>query len=664
MNYQEYRKLCREVARHDKLYYSDHKPQISDIEYDKLYKTLEELERKHPEWVFAASPTQRVGEAITSGFKQKKHSSAMLSLANTYSRKELKEFVERIERLLGEVRPPFCCELKMDGLAISLRYEKGLFTQALTRGDGDEGDDVTANVRTIASLPLELEGDYPDLLELRGEVYMPHEVFSRLNEERKKEGLALWANPRNAAAGSLKLLDPRMTQKRELSIVLYGSAEPAPCATQHELHELLQRWGLPTVKMRALCYSLEEIELFANEVEQARALLPFDIDGIVVKVDQLAAHDLLGSTGKAPRWAVAFKFSAAQVNTRLLDITVQVGRSGVITPVAELEPVRLSGSTIARATLHNVEEIERKDIRIGDLVSIEKGGDVIPKVSGVDLTARTDEQKPWLMPSECPSCGTKLIRIEGEVAYRCPNKRQCPAQMLQKLIYFASKKAMNIDTIGKKVVEQLVEKGFVQTFADFYRLDREKLSQLEGFKDKAIDNALSALERSKSPSLPRFLMALGISHVGEGTAELIAQRAPTLEQVRSLAFEDLFAIDGIGEKVARSVTSFFSDPVKGFEVDELVQLGVCPERYENSAATGHPFFTGKSFVLTGTLSSMTREAAALEIKKRGGKVVSSISAKTDYLVKGEEAGSKYDKALKLGVAVIDEEMLCSMLKLR
>ncbi len=652
-----YQALCQEVWEHNRRYYVDHAPTISDEEYDHLLKQIEEIEAQHPEWIMPSSPTQRVGEMLTGGFKTIKHESPMLSLANSYSQEEVNDFINRIQKLVGNKKLAFSCELKMDGIAVSLRYEKGHFVRALTRGDGKQGDEITANIKTIASLPLQLT-DAPETLEIRGEVYMPHQEFHRLNEEREEAGEQLWANPRNAAAGSLKLLNPNEVARRKLAIACYGIAESS-CKTQQDVHALLHKLGLPLLKYHASCESLEEIWKFIEKVETERPSLPFDIDGVVIKLDELAEQKRLGATGKNPRWAVAYKFAAEKAQTTIKEITVQVGRTGVLTPVAELEPVFLAGSTISRATLHNEEEVQRKDIRVGDRVVIEKGGDVIPKVLSVDLSVRPQQSQPWAMPSHCPSCQSSVQRVEGEVAVRCPNS-SCPEQQLRRIIYFASKPAMNIDHLGEKIIEQLYEKKFIENRSDIYRLTSEQLYQLEGFKEKAVTNLLKSIEDSKRVTLPKFIMALGIKYVGVGTAEMLADQAGDIKTLFTLTPEQLLAIDGIGEKVASSVADYFSDSANLEEIEHLLASGVAPASQVVKRIEGHPF-QGKTFVLTGTLTAYTRSDAAALVKERGGKVSGSVSKKTDYVLAGNSAGSKLEKAEKLGVKVLSEEEFVDLL---
>lgn len=650
-----YDQLCREVWKHNKLYYVDHAPIISDEEFDHLLKKIEDLENHHPHWVTPASPTQRVGEMLTEGFKTSVHRIPMLSLANSYSKEEIADFIKRIEKLAGKGDSAFNVELKMDGVAMTATYEKGILTKGATRGDGTAGDDITTNLRVIQSIPLQLIGDnIPDFLEVRGEVFMPHHVFNLLNEEKIAAGEPEWANPRNAAAGSLKLLDPTESARRKLSAVFYGVAEqhPSTLKKQSQISPYLKSLGLPTLEYNDLCYNLDEIWAFAEKVHKARAHLAYDIDGIVIKLDDLKEQEALGNTAKNPRWAIAYKFSAEQAKTRLLDITVQVGRTGVLTPVAELEPVFVAGSTISRATLHNQEEIERKDIRIGDKVVIEKGGDVIPKIVSVDLDARGPHAKRWHMPKECPVCHTPVVKVEGEVAVRCPNEK-CPEQEIRRLCYFVGRDAMDIEHMGEKVITQLYERGFIRRPSDIFALTPEQLFQLTGFKEKSVQNVLNSIERSKEVSLARFIFALGIKYVGEGTADVIASKAGDVEAFMRMDEDQLKRIEGVGDKVAEATVEFLNNPESRQEIARLLELGVKPTVKRAVHFVGHAF-NGKTFVLTGTLERMTRSEAGELIKERGGKVTDSVSKKTDYVVVGHDAGSKLEKAKKLGLAILDE----------
>jgi DNA ligase (NAD+) len=661
----EYEGLIEEIREHDRRYFVEHRPLISDYEYDLLVKRVEKIEREHPEWVSQTSPTQRVGEALTGGFRQAAHRAPMLSLANTYAREEVCDFIKRVHKLLERTDVPFCAELKMDGVAVSVRYEKGVFVRAVTRGDGRKGDDITGNMRTIAAVPLKLAGDAPEALEVRGEVFMPHRVFQEQNRERESDGEEAWANPRNAAAGSLKLLDPREVAARKLSAVFYGVAEDSSrsVTSQFKTHEFLKRLGLPVFesKHRCVCRDVEEIMAFAEKIRELREALPFDIDGIVIKVDDTGLYDRLGATGKSPRWAVAYKFAPEQAATRVKEITVQVGRTGVLTPVAELEPVPLAGSMIARATLHNQEEVERKDVRVGDWVWIEKGGDVIPKVVRVDQERRPRGAHPWRMPAHCPSCGAPVVHAEGEVAVRCPNAKGCAEQRVRRIAFFASKDAMDIGHLGEKVVEQLVAKGLVTRLSDLYALTMEDLATLEGFKEKSIHNLLTSIDQSRRVSLARFILALGIKYVGEGTAEILAEEVGDLDVLARMSAEELQEIEGIGEKMGQAIADYFAEPAHVEEIRRLYACGVRPEAPSKARRTDHAFF-GKTFVLTGTLSAFSRAEATSLIKERGGKVAGSVSRKTDFVVAGEDPGSKLDKARALKVRVLSEKEFQGLLQ--
>lgn len=657
--YKEYQQLIAQALEHDRLYYLEAKPKISDYAYDQLIKQIEAIEALHPDWISLASPTQRVSGGISKGFKQVKHAIPMLSLANTYSRQEVEDFVARVHKWLGSSAPHFCCELKMDGLAVTARYERGFFVQGLTRGDGERGEDVTANMRMIRDLPLQLQGSsYPDILEVRGEVFMSHAVFEALNRDKEGAGEELYANPRNAAAGSLKLLNPQEMAQRNLSVVFYGIADEkhSLVKTQSECHTYLHKVGLPVffAAHRKRCATVDEILAFADKIEKERHSLPFEIDGMVVKVDELVYHDQLGATGKSPRWAVAYKFAPQQAFTRIREITVQVGRSGVLTPVAQLEPVLVSGSRVSRATLHNQDEVERKDIRVGDFVTVEKGGDVIPKVVEVDLNKRPPGTHPWKMPKVCPSCHTPAVAIPGEVAVRCPNMKHCPGQQIQRIIYFASKDAMDIEHLGEKIVELLFTHHLICNPSDLYTLQSEDLLRLEGFKEKSVQNLLSSIERSKQVTLPRFLLALGIKYVGDSAARALARLAGSIEKLSLMSEEELKQMPGIGDKIASSVVHYFKDAENLKEIHTLLLLGVTPETPKEIRRTDHAFLH-KTFVLTGTLEHYSRAQATAFIEERGGRVTGSVSKKTDYVLAGADPGSKLDKAHELDVKVLSEK---------
>lgn len=659
---EEYQKVVNEVLEHDKHYYVEDKPVISDYEYDLLIKKLQEFEKENPELIAFNSPTKRVGE-VASSFKQGAHIKPMLSLDNTYSETEIEDFIKRVYKLLEKDEVEFCLELKMDGTAVSLRYEKGNLVQALTRGDGKIGDDITSNIKTIRSVPLRLSGDkFPDLLEVRGEVFLNKKNFKELNKKREEEGKETFANPRNAAAGTLKLLDPKEVARRKLDLVCYGVAEGQEEAeSQYELHHYLKKRGIPTAKNEHLAKakSLPDILKFIEKIRSLRESLAFEIDGIVIKVDDLKYHSKLGFTGRSPRYAVAYKYAPEQAFTRINEITVQVGRTGVLTPVAELDPVLLAGSTISRATLHNQDEVKRKDIRVGDWVVIEKGGDVIPKVVKVELERRPKDTNPWKMPNHCPVCKYEVVQIEGEVAVRCPNPI-CLGRRVRNLTFFASKAAMDIDHLGHRVVEQLVDKGLISRPSDIYTLTGDDLAQLEGFKEKSINNLLESIERSKKCTLTRFLIGLEIKHVGAETAELLAEEAGDLKTLLGMSKEDLLKIEGIGEKVADAILEFFNDSDNQDEINKLLAHGVKPENLKKEKIVNH-LFSGKTFVLTGGLKNLSREEATALIKQRGGKTTSTVSKKTDFVLAGDDPGSKYEKAKTLKLKILTEKEFQDML---
>lgn len=654
--FKEYQKLVEELIEHDRRYYDEARPVISDLEYDKFARQLKDYEEAHPEDVIENSPARRVAESPTEGFKQEDHMAPMMSLANTYSEEEVDDFLKRVYKLLEKKDVSFCSELKMDGIAISIRYKKGRFFRALTRGNGRRGDNVSANIKTISSLPQTLSGaGFPEDFEVRGEVYLSLSTFRKLNREREEAGLEPFANPRNAAAGSLKLLDPKEVAKRKLEITCYGVSEGwSPVKTQKELFTAFRNWGLPTATEKHIHVDkdLKGIMRFAEKIQKERGSLPFEIDGVVVKVNDFQFRKSLGATGKTPRFAIAYKFAPEQARTKILDITVQVGRTGVLTPVAELEPVLLSGSKISRTTLHNQDEVSRKDIRIGDTVVIEKGGDVIPKVVEVDFSKRGPGVKIWKMPKKCPICKETVIQKEEEVAIRCPNP-SCFGKRLRKIAYFASKKALDIEHLGEKVVEQLVTQGLVSRISDIYLLSETDLLGLEGFKEKAVQNLLNSIEASKQCSLSRLIMGLGIPFVGTETADELATYARGLDILLEMSCDEFNAIEGIGDKTAQALSTFFQDKENREEIARLLSHGVSPKKMKEKIK-GHPF-EEKTFVLTGTLENYTREEAAALIKERGGKVSGSVSKKTDYVLVGNEAGSKYDKAIKLGVPILEEE---------
>lgn len=660
-NHQDYLKLIDEINTHDLLYYQECAPIISDYEYDLLMKLLEQYEREHLNEMVSHSPTKRVSGEVSKGFEQKEHIKPMLSLSNTYSEKEIEDFINRVEKILNR-KVSFCLELKLDGTAISLRYVDGCLTTALTRGNGKIGDDVTNNIKTIRSIPLKLQKDVPSILEVRGEVFMNKEIFQQLNVQREEDGLELFANPRNGAAGSLKLLDPKVVAKRKLNLICYGVAEgQEEVEFQYEIHNYLKTLGLPVAKndhyVRAS--NLTEIMAFVDKIDKIRSSLPFEIDGIVIKVDELKTYEILGETGKSPRYAIAYKFAPEQAQTQIIDILVQVGRTGVLTPVAHLQPTHLAGSVISKATLHNQDEIVRKDIRVGDWVIIEKGGDVIPKVVEVDLQKRTENSKIWKMPDKCPVCQTQTVKCEGEVAIRCPNSN-CQGRVHRRLTYFASKHGMDIEHLGERIVEQLEEKKLISKPSDIYLLTEKELSLLDGFKEKSIQNLLSSIERSKKCSLDKFIKALEIKYVGQETAELLSDEAPDLNTLINMSKEKLLEINGIGEKVAQSIIEFFQNRENIEEIEQLLKNGVEPRSLVKKKIENH-LFSNKSFVLTGTLEHFSRDKATALIKERGGKVNNSVSKNTDFVLVGADPGSKYEKAKKMQINILFEEEFTKLL---
>ena len=657
--------LRKTIAHHDRLYYEQAKPEITDREYDALYRELVDLERAQPELVTTDSPTQKVGGRPQGAFAQVRHLVPMQSLDNTYSAEEIGDFVERLQRLLPGEEIPFTIEPKVDGVAICLLYEKGRLVRAATRGDGTTGDEVTRNIRTIGVIPMKLHGKAPDVLEVRGEVYLPKETFSRINAERDEQGLPTFANPRNAAAGTLKQLDPNIVAERKLSAVFYGYGEVEPeTALPKRMEEFfgqLKAWGLPVNPRHWLARDAAGVMAAINELGAIRRDFPFETDGAVIKADLIAQHARLGSTSKAPRWAIAYKYEPEQARTRLLDITIQVGRSGVLTPVAELEPVFVAGSTVARATLHNEEEISRKDLRIGDWVLVEKAGDVIPAVVKVLTEDRDGTEKTFRMPDHCPVCNAPVSRVEGEVAVRCANPG-CGAQVRRRIEYFASRSSMDIEGLGEAMVTQLVAAGLVNDVADLYALTTDQLLPLERMGEKSVANLLAAISASREQPLWRLLAALGIPHVGVTVARTLASSFGAIDRLAVASVEELCAVEEIGEIMALAIHGWFRDP----DVVELLRklrdagLNFGERDPMGSAPAAEGPLKGTIWVLTGTLS-ISREEAAEMIRAQGGKVSGSVSAKTTYLLAGEEAGSKLDKAQKLGVKILNEEEFRNLL---
>lgn len=653
--------LRRLINHHNYRYYVLDAPEIADAEYDLLMRELIDIESRHSELVAADSPTQRVGGEALDTFKPVRHRTRMLSLANAFSFDELSAFFDRVCKDLGTQEVEMVCELKIDGVAVSLVYENGFYASAATRGDGEVGEDITANVKTISSLPLRLrlvEGDgAPEILEVRGEAYLSKEQFKQINEERQELGLPLFANPRNAAAGSLRQLDPKVTAKRNLDIFVYalGFVSGRSFSGHWEVLQYLKDAGLKINPHVKLTSNVAEAYEFCSSWQERRHSLDFEIDGVVVKVNSFAQQEQLGSTSKAPRWAIAYKFPAEQKTTLLKDILVSVGRTGALTPFAVLEPVVVAGSTISKATLHNEDEIRRKDIRIGDTVVVQKAGDVIPEVVAPIISLRTGDEREFVMPRHCPACGTEAMRPEDEAVARCVNIN-CPAVIFEHVIHFAARSAMDIDGLGEAVARQLLQKGLIRDVGDIFCLTKEELLGIEHFKDKAAANLYLAIQASKARPLSRLLFALGIRHIGAHVAEVIANRFGTIDRICRAGFEELVATPEVGPRIAQSLVEFCAEERNRALIEKLRTAGVnLEQRRETSQAEVDQRFIGKTFVFTGALSLFTRDEAETLVEEHGGKATSSVSKKTDFVVAGENAGSKLDKAQKLGVRIISED---------
>ena len=653
------------IQHHDDRYYLQEDPEISDREYDLLIEKLRELEKKHPELVTPDSPTQRVGGRPAEGFPEFIHRRPMLSLDNSYSIDELRAFDERCRRLAGGKALDYVAELKIDGLSLSIHYENGLFVRGVTRGDGSRGEDVTTNARTIRSVPLKLRsvaGKIAREIEVRGEAYLSQKVFEGINAEREEEGEPRFANPRNAASGAIRQLDPGMVAKRKLDMFAYDvlAGDLKPFATHWEALDWAERAGFRVNANRKLCKTIDEVIEFCNATEARRDGLGYEIDGVVVKVNSTALQDQFGATGKAPRWAIAYKYAARQATTQVLEIVVQVGRTGALTPVALLEPVQLGGVTVSRSTLHNEDEIERLGLRLGDWVLIERGGDVIPKVIKVVDSKRTGREKKFRMPATCPVCDGRVSRPEGEALSRCV-AADCPAQLIGRLLHFASRRAMRIEGLGFALAEQLIAGKVISDVADLYSLKLDDLASLERMAEKSASNILSEIEASKSRELWRLIYGLGIRHVGERTAGILARHFGSLERLGRASVEELDDIHEIGLTMAQSIRDWFDDPGNEQLCRRLHEAGVRTETETMAGGPEDQRFAGQQFVLTGTLPGMTRDEARALIEGSGGRVTSTVSKKTDFVVAGAEPGSKLDRANQLGVQVIDEAGFKKML---
>jgi DNA ligase (NAD+) len=668
---QRLEELRAEIKHHDELYYRQAQPEISDQAYDQKKRELDKLQAElDPLGLFAAAEQgeemdekPEVGDDRLEAFTSHRHLQPMLSLDNTYDEKEFFEFDQRLQRIFGIGDLTYVVEPKIDGVAISLTYENGTLTTATTRGNGVEGDIITQNILHIEGLPQLLPGSsFPELIEIRGEIFMSHQEFERINQEREKKNLPLYANPRNLAAGTVKLLDPKEARQRQLEIVLYGLGFCQPqtfFTTLSQFHQSLIDWKVPAVEYFRRVSHAQDAWNSIKELDQLRHGYGYPTDGAVIKLDSFAQHAEAGSTAKSPRWAIAYKFETERQETTLEDIRLQVGRTGAVTPVAWLTPVQLAGTQVSRASLHNADEIARKDIRIGDRVIVEKAGEIIPQVVEVVLSKRPSSSTPFEFPDSCPACTATLIRMEGEAAWKCPNP-ECPEQVKGRLLYFASRGCMDIDHLGEAVVDQLVEQKLITRASDLYRLTQEQALTLDGFAEKSAENLIQSIANSKDQELWRLLCALGIKHVGAAAAKDLARSFRSLSKLAEASLEQLVSIEGIGEIMAQSISQYFEDPENQELLADFASLGVSPE-LEIDESTGTPW-TGKTFVLTGTLTKMTRDEAGSRIEALGGKSSSSVSKRTDYLVAGPGAGSKLDKAEKLGVPVLDETEFLALLE--
>lgn len=659
---EELRQLLNEFAYQ---YYVLDKPTVTDSEYDLLYHELETIEGQYPEWITPQSPTQRVGDQLLAGFDKVRHAEAMYSLGNAFSEEEVDAFIDRVVKQTETNQIQFMCECKIDGLAVALTYEDGRFVRGATRGDGVEGEDITTNLRTIKSLPLQLRE--PITAEIRGEVYMPKKSFVAMNEERDALGLEPFANPRNAAAGGLRQIDPKAVAKRNLNLFLYSGiyTESFKPDSQAALFEQLEAAGLRTNSLRKLCSTKEEVRDFLRSISEQRHDLPYEIDGVVIKVNRVSTQQMLGFTVKAPRWAIAYKFPAQVETTIVRQVEWTVGRTGVVTPTAVMDPIALAGTTVQRASLHNVDLIQALDIRLNDHVTVHKAGDIIPEVTSVLVDMRSEDSEPLMIPTHCPECEAELIRAEGEVALRCVNPI-CPAQKLAQLSHFVSRNAMNIMGLGVKVLEQLLKKEFIKDPADLYYLTQDDFLQLTSTKEKSAKKYYTAIQASKTNSLERLIFGLGIRHVGAKAAQLLAQNFETVANLKVASTEEIERIDGIGEMISQSVVNYFAQPESLDLLKRLAEAGV-NQIYQGvtlaEQASTDSYWAGKTVVLTGSMEKYGRSEAKVMLEALGAKVTGSVSAKTDILVAGEAAGSKLNKAQELGVKVMDEEEFLSLIEM-
>lgn len=654
--------LRKELSEHNYNYYVLDKPVISDYEFDMKLKELQELEKKHPEFFDPNSPSQRVGGEVTKSFRTVVHDHPMYSLSNSYSKEELEDWEKRVMKLVDEP-VEFACELKYDGASISLTYENGKFLKAVTRGDGAQGDDVSHNVRTIRSVPLLLKGDVPKRFDIRGEIVLPYEGFAKLNAERVELGEEPYANPRNTASGSLKLQDSAEVAKRPLDCLLYGiTGDNLQLNSHFESLQKAREWGFKVPKEATLVQSVDEVLDFVNYWEQHRHDLPYEIDGVVVKINNFRQQEELGFTAKSPRWAMAYKFKAEQVSTKLNKITYQVGRTGAITPVANLKPVQLAGTVVKRASLHNADQIAKLDIREGDTVFVEKGGEIIPKIIGVDFSKRDPKTEETQYITHCPECDTELIRNEGEAQHYCPNYNGCPPQIIGRIQHYISRKAMDIEGLGGETVALLVNAGLIHNYADLYSLNKEDILPLERIAEKSAENLIRGIENSKEIPFPRVLFGLGIRYVGETVAKKLSRHYKNIDALSKASEEDLINVDEIGERIAQSVTDFFASEENQEIIRRLKEYGVKMEISAEKLANQTDTLQGESFVISGVFEKLSRDQLKKMIEDNGGKVSSSISSKTNYLVAGENMGpSKLAKAEKLGTKILSEDEFLEML---
>ena len=661
---QRIEELREELHQHNYNYYVLDEPTISDFEFDAKLKELQELEAAHPEFYDPHSPTLRVGGEITKNFPTVQHQFRMYSLDNSYDFNDLQDWHTRISKILETEDIEFVAELKYDGASISILFENGKLSQAVTRGDGFQGDEITANVKTIKDIPLQLQGNFPERFYMRGEIYLTHNNFNKINEERLAEGYDAFMNPRNTASGSLKLQDSGEVRKRNLSAVLYQFvSENSPAETHFELLQQAKTWGFKISENAQLCKNLQEVQDFINFWDEKRKNLNFDIDGIVIKVNSLKQQQLLGYTAKSPRFAMAYKFKAEKVETELLSIDYQVGRTGAVTPVANLAPVLLAGTIVKRASLHNEDIIKKLDLHVGDFVYVEKGGEIIPKIVGVNLEKRNVFATEVQYATHCPECGSELIRLEDQAAHFCPNETHCPPQVVGKMIHYVSRKALNIENLGSETIEQLYREGLLTNIADFYTLRKEQLLPLERMAEKSAQNIIDGIEKSKQIPYEKVLYGIGIKHVGETVAKKLAKNFPSIDDLKNATEEELCQVEDIGSKIAESIVSYLQNTENWEMIERLRNYGVQLEKGENTTEVLSTVLEGKTFLFTGKLSLFTREQAEEMVEKHGGKNISAVSKNLNYLVVGEKAGSKLKKAQDIGtITILDEQQFLNLIE--